>query len=186
MPSVHRSVVIGMRTSSETKARFAELALRQGLTESALLALLVDKVLAASAVDGARIAIETERTRDGECANDRLTLRLRPGDRALAAAKAAARRMKTASYLAMLVRTHVRGSPVMPPAEIDELKVTAGHLAAIARQLRSLGSPSVAAAAQTAATRDLLIGVGQTVENVREAVAAVVRTNLISWEAGNA
>jgi len=133
MPSALRTAVLGTRTSSETKARFAALAAQQDLTESALLALLIDKVVAANTTSD---AIEsTHQVREKECASDRLTLRLRPGDRTLADAKAAARRMKTSSYLVMLVRTHVRSTPVMPPAELDELKGVVGHLAALGRQL---------------------------------------------------
>ncbi len=122
------------------------------------------------------------------CANDRLTLRLRPGDRALAEARASACRMKTASYLSMLIRTHVRGGPVMPPGELDQLKAVAGHLGAISRQLRALGEARVGSAGTTPSTamEARVMEVGDLVENVRESVAAVVRTNLMSWEAGNA
>ena len=184
MPSALRIAVLGTRTSSETKARFAALAAQQGITESALLALLIDKVVAGNTASD---AIESaHRTREGEQASDRLTLRLRPGDRALADAKAAARRMKTSSYLAMLVRTHVRGTPVMPPAELDELKGLVGHLAALGRQLRATGDLVSASRGMTGATAHLLLEVGTTVESVRQAVAGVVRTNLISWETGNA
>jgi len=133
MPSALRIAVLGTRTSSETKARFAALAAQQGLTGSALLALLIDKVVAGNTASDA--IGSAHRTREMECASDRLTLRLRPGDRTLADAKAAARRMKTSSYLVMLVRTHVRSTPVMPPAELDELKGVVGHLAALGRQL---------------------------------------------------
>ncbi len=164
-----------MRVSSETKTRFAALAAQQGLTESALLGLLVDKVLAVNATPGA--SLPTDRKADQGCAGDRLTLRLRPGDRALADAKASARRMKTSSYLAMLIRAHVRSPAVMPPAELEELRCMAGLLAALGRQLRT-GSSAV--------SRDLLIDVGNTVESVRENVSGLVRMNLIGWEAGNA
>lgn len=185
MPSALRTAVVGTRTSSETKARFAALAAQQGLTESALLALLIDKVVAANATSD---AIESaQRTRETECARDRLTLRLRPGDRTLAEAKAAARRMKTSSYLALLVRTHVRGTPVMPPAELDELKSVVGHLAALGRQLRAMGEGGSAQGGMTSATaHQLLVEVGTTVESVRQAVAGVVRMNVLSWETGNA
>ncbi|RZL91475.1 MAG: hypothetical protein EOP82_12745 [Variovorax sp.] len=93
--------------------------------------------------------------------------------------------MKTSSYLAMLVRTHVRGVPVMPPAELDELKSMAGHLAALGRQIRSVGDSAAEGMPRTS-SHQLLVDVGTTVESVREAVADVVRTNLISWEAGDA
>ncbi|MBT2305299.1 hypothetical protein J7E70_33390 [Variovorax paradoxus] len=185
MPSAQRPVVIGTRTSRETKTRFAALAAQQDLTESALLALLVENVLAAQPTSDSDIALDL--ACDEGRANDRLTIRLRPGDRALAAARAARRRMKTASYLSMLVRTHVRGTPVMPPAELDELKAVAGHLAAIGRQLRSLNAAAGEQEGAGVSSSDALLrDVGNAVENVRETVASVVRTNLISWECGNA
>ena len=184
MPSATRSVVIGTRTSSETKVRFAALAARQGLSESAFLGLLIDKVLAANPTSDAPYA--AQKHGDSGFANDRLTLRLRPGDRTLADAKAAARRMKTASYLAMLVRTHVRGSPVMPLSELNQLKATTGHLAALGRQLRVFGTPNITASSGEARLRDLLVTLRSEVETVRECTAAVILQNLVSWEAGNA
>ena len=150
-----------MRASSETKTKFAALAAQQGLTESALLALLVDKVLAANSTSDAQKL--PNRGPDDGCANDRVTLRLRPGDRALADAKAVARRMKTSSYLVMLVRTHVRDGPVMPPAELNELKSMAGHLAALGRQIRLLGAQAATEESPAVAAPQLLVDVGATV-----------------------
>lgn len=190
MPSTTRPAVLSTRASVQTKANFAVLATRQGLTESALLALLVEKVVDQNSSSVALAATEVLTAVDSKsgCATDRLTLRLRPGDRALADARASARRMKTASYLSMLVRTHVRGVPVMPPAELDELKAVAGHLASISRELRALGVVGAGGvgALPSAPAEALLNEVSHLVEAVRESVAAVVRMNLISWEAGNA
>ena len=184
-PSALRTAVLGTRTSSDTKARFAALAAQQGLTESALFTLLIDKVVAANTTSD--VVESAHRTHEKEWASDRLTLRLRPGDRTLADAKAAARRMKTSSYLAMLVRTHVRGASVMPPAELDELKGVVGHLAALGRQLRAMGDAASAPGGMTSATaHPLLLEVGTTVESVRQAVAGVVGTNVMSWEASSA
>jgi len=177
--------VLSVRASLETKAHFAALAARQGLTESALLALLVEKIVAQNPTAGATKATTSENVYAGR-ANDRLTLRLRPGDRALADARAAARRMKTASYLAMLVRRHVRGMPVMPPAEVDVLKVVAGQLGLLGRQLRALKSGPTSGVENASDLAALMAEVGHAVESARESVAAVVRMNLVSWEAGNA
>ena len=175
---------MSMRASLDTKSKFGALAAAQGLTESALLALLVEKVLDTNkAID---VYPKADELCDARCASDRLTLRLRPGDRALADARAASRRMKTASYLSMLVRTHVRGAPVMPPTELDQLKCATAHLAAVGRQLRAMTAAHAAQPDAKAGAQDLLVDVGHAVEGVREAVAAVVRANLISWEAGHA
>jgi hypothetical protein len=181
MPSASRTVVIGTRASCDTKARFAVLAGSQGLSESAFLASVIDLVLSQNGVVGP-LGASRENGAEATRSKDRITLRLRPGDRALADARASGRRMKTASYLSMLIRTHVRGAPVMPPVEIDELKVVAGYLSAMHRQLRVVGAAGGASPASDA----LLTEVGRLVESVREFVAEVVRSNLISWEAGNA
>ena len=182
MPSALRTAVLGTRTSSETKAKFAALAAQQGLSESALLALVVDNVLAANTAPFTTNGAAHDP--DEGCANERVTLRLRPGDRSLADALAAARRMKTSGYLAMLIRAHVRCAPVMPPAELEDLRSMAGHLSALGRQLRIFASN--ADVRLQAVDRQLLVDVGTTVESAREAVAAVVLTNLLGWEAGHA
>jgi hypothetical protein len=174
---------MSMRASFEAKSQFAALAAQKGLTESALLALVIDQLLASNSASVASNDAATDC--DEGCANDRVTLRLRPGDRALAHAKAAARRMKTSSHLAMLVRTHVREVPVMPPTELEELMTVAGHLAALGRQMRRVAA-SAGAQGLEAVDHQLLMDVGNTVESVRESVAALVCTNLMSWEAGHA
>lgn len=184
MASANRTAVIGTRTSSETRARFAALAARRGLTESALLALLIEQVV----VDNSEqdVGATLSPIADEGCAIDRLTLRLRPGDRALVDARAASRRMKTASYLSMLVRAHVRGTPVMPPQELGELRCAAGLLGSMGRQLRAMASRSPEQSVCSADYAELLVDVGRAVESVRAAVADVVRANLKSWEAGHA
>ena len=184
MPNAPRTVVLGTRTSSETKARFAALAARQGITESALLALLVDNVLMANT--SSDVVKPTSRTGGEGRANERLTLRLRPSDRALAERRAAARGMKTGSYLTLLIRNHLRGDAVMAPLELNQLKAMAGHLAALGRQLRIFGMPKVVTTTDPSGLHDLLAHLRSEVESVREATAAAVRQNLISWEAGDA
>jgi len=94
--------------------------------------------------------------------------------------------MKTASYLSMLIRMHVRAAPVMPPAELDELKVLAAQLAAMGRRLRTVDAGVRATPVQGDVWGDLLTEVRSVVESLRDTVAAVVRANLISWEAGDA
>lgn len=171
-----------MRASRETKTKLGELAASRGLTESGFLALLVDNVVALNEVADQRTAGVADEAPG--CANDRITLRLRPGDRARADAKAAGRCMKTSSYLAMLVRNHVRGSSVMPTAELEELKTMAGHLALLGRQLRLIAA-GLPASAPVATMDSLLLDVGTSVESVRNMVAGVVRANLLSWEAAD-
>jgi hypothetical protein len=187
MTRTSRSSVIGIRVSSDTRARFAALAARHQLSESGLLSKLVDEVLKASGLAvresgeqrGARIPIV-----DG-AAEDRITLRLRNGDRTLAAERAGARGMRTGSYLAMLIHNHVRGTAVLPPNELDLIKATGAQLAALGRQLRMLGMPNTLAEPAASELRDAIALARREVEAARDATAAVVRRNLISWETGS-
>lgn len=183
MTSKPPSPLIAMRASPEKKARFAALARARGMTESALLALLVDHVLDANPVP-APAAKE-----DGDGAStDRLTLRLRPGDRPLVEARAAARGMKAGTYLVTLIRAHVRSQAPLPSAELDLLKAAVGELSAVGRTLSQTARAVNADAGPGAAGRlaETLDEATGRVEEVRRTVADLVRVNLMSWEAGDA
>lgn len=180
------SRVIGTRVSPETKVHFVALAARHHLSASSLLAKMVDEVLKTNAESwldsgGQRPAGESE-NRPGVA--DRLTLRLRKGDRALAAERARARGMKTASYLALLIHNHVRDAAVLPPNELDHIKVTGARLAALGRQLRMFGMPNTQPELAAPDLSETIARVRQEVEVAREATAAIVYRNLISWETG--
>ena len=180
-----RSAVLSMRVSPDTRASFAALAARHRLSESALLAKLVEEVLKANSPVGRELP-EQRCARDSISAwvtNDRITLRLRTGDRTLAAERASARGMKTGSYLSLLIHNHVRGSAVLPPKELNQIKATCAHLAALGRQLRMFGMPNTSAEPLASELRDAIALARQEIDAAREATAAVVRRNLISWEA---
>jgi hypothetical protein len=173
--------------SSDTRSQFAALAARHQLSESSLLAKLVDEVLKANGLAacesgeqwGARVPIV-----EGP-AEDRITLRLRKGDRTLAVKRADARGMKTGSYLAMVIHNHVRGSAVLPPTELDLIKATVAQLAALRRQFRMLGMPNTLAEPAASELRDAIALARREIETACEATAAVVRRNMISWETGS-
>ena len=187
MPNAPRSAVISLRLPSEAKARFAALAARHQLSESSLLAQLVDEVLKANSpvvCESGVQRVERDSTVDG-VAEDRVTLRLRHGDRTLAAERAGARGMKTGSYLAMLIHNHVRGSAVLPPNELDLIKATGAQLAALGRQIRMLGMPNALAEPLASDLRDAIALARREIEAAREATTAVVRRNLMSWETGS-
>ena len=186
MPNAPRSAVISLRLPSEAKARFAALAARHELSESGLLAKLIDEVLQANGplmhqADEQRL--DRMSTIDG-VREDRITLRLRHGDRMLAAERACARGMKTGSYLALLVHNHVRGAAVLPPYELDLIKATGAQLAVLGRQLRRFGMPNTLSEPLASDLRDVIALARLEIDAAREAAAAVVRRNLMSWETG--
>jgi hypothetical protein len=172
---------VAARTSSEKKAKFAALAATRGMSESALLTLLMDTVLEHN--DAAVRAVTNAET---DPATERVTLRLRPGDRRRVDNRAAARNMKPASYLVALIRAHVRHDAPLPTAELNALKVAVGQLAAIGRNLNQLVHASHTGASAVGDLARTLHEAVAHVENVRRCVADHVRANLISWEAGDA
>lgn len=184
MPNAPRSAVISMRLPSETKSRFVALAARHQLSESALLAKLVDEVLKSNGGQSReQISHGAEPCPDvGAAVDDRITLRLRHGDRTLAAERAGTRGMRMGSYLVLLIHNHVRSSAVLPPNELDTIKATGARLAALGRQLRMFGMPNTLAEPAASELRDAIALARREIEAAREATAAVVRRNLISWE----
>lgn len=174
---------IGLWTTAGKKAKFAALAASRGMSETALLAVLVDHVLETNPESASPAPADDEGP-----STERLTLRLRPGDRPLLEARAAARGMKPSSYVVALTRAHVRSHAPLPSAELNALKVAVGELSAVGRTLNQL-----ARAANPGAGPGGVEGLAETldeamgrVDEVRREVAALVRVNLVSWEAGDA
>ncbi|MBB4225561.1 hypothetical protein [Variovorax guangxiensis] len=178
------SSVISTRVPLGMRASFAALASRHQLSESSLLAKLIDDVLTAHGAGASNMSGRwgsRDASAEGVAAN-RITLRLRPGDRALATQRAEARGMKTGSYLVMLIHNHVHGSTVMPPNELGQIKAVCAQLAALGRQLKVFGMPNTLAQKVDLEPGDALESIRREVEAAREATAAVVRWNLMSWE----
>ncbi len=175
-----RQPVIALRVSAPQKAAFAALAASRGLTESGLLALMLDAVLErnpapVSRVGGAQVGPTPQR----------LSLRLRPGDRSLVDARAASRGMKPSSYLVALIHAHVRQVTPLPPADLDALKATVGRLSAIGRRLDRWAHRADARIDDDDPMRTLR-ETARCVDDVRRGVAELVRGHLMSWEAGDA
>jgi hypothetical protein len=160
--TVHRrQSLIATRTPVETKRRFTALAASRGMTESRLLTLLIETVLERNADAGHDASLHHDAK-----TSERMSLRLKADDCALLAARAARRGMRTASYVAMLVRAHIRREKPLPMPEIELLKVSVAQLSSFSRQLDD---------SRTDELRAL-------VETVRREVAEIVRNNLVSWE----
>ena len=151
------------------------------MSESALLTLLMDAVLEQNDVPACAAA-----NAEADAATERVSLRLRPGDRRRVDARAAERNMKPASYVVALIRAHVRHDAPLPAAELNALKVAVGQLSAVGRNLNQLAHASHAGAALVGDLVQTLRETLARVEDVRRYVADVVRGNLMSWEAGDA
>jgi hypothetical protein len=170
---------ITARPTSAEKQRFTELAAARGLSESAL-ALIAIRALLESNTAAPLGGTQPAATR--EPAADRITIRLRPGDRHNIGDRAARRGMKTSAYLATLVRAHIAANPPVPAAELSELKTIVAVLAALSGVLARLDR-SIKETGEGA--RELETNLYKTRVAVRaldQVTSEFARAALVSWE----
>ena len=163
---------ITARPSPNEKVRFATLAARAGVSESALALIAIRDVLNPDATPIG----ETEPTPALGPATDRITIRLRPGDGASIARRAAQRGMKPSAYIAALVRAHVTHSPPWPASELAALKQSVVLLAGLGRLLAQ------AAKTPPGIARDDLQRTRNAVAALEQRTHDLARAALISWE----
>ena len=130
-PRNSRGPSITARPTPDEKDRFAELAAARGISESALALIAIRALLDSNPAPISTPAPECGR----HPATDRITIRLRPGDRHALAQRAAQRGIRPSRYLAALVRAHIAASP---PLTIDELSVLKHGVAVLAKLSRAL------------------------------------------------
>lgn len=176
-PEHHPSVTAW--STREKKALFAALAASRGLSQSKLLGLIIDSVLARNPVDAGAAR------REGSGEGDRITIRLRPGDGKLLRARAHTRGMNFSTYAAALIRAHVRADPPMPLEELARLELGLAHLRAVGRDLDELIRSAEASGSDDPALRLELVTLVQAVERLRQELRGVVKANRISWESAN-
>jgi hypothetical protein len=170
---------ITARPTPEEKRRFAELAAARGLSESTLALSAIRALLESNAP----VSLESRgpfTTR--EPATDRITIRLGPGDRHTIGDRAARRCMKTSTYLAALVRSHIAANPPLPVEELSDLKRTVAVLAALGRVLAHLDR-TVRETGEGA--RELETNLYKTrvaVTALERVTADFARAALVSWE----
>ncbi len=122
---------ITVRVTGVDKQRFHALAETLGMSEARLGLTAIRRLLEEQAMPSPPMPSEVD------LASERITIRLRPGDRHRIRERAVARRMKDAGYLAALVRAHVVADPPLPAAELQELKRA---VAAMVRAIAALSS----------------------------------------------
>lgn len=167
--------------SCETKQRFANAAARQSLSESALLKRLVDHMLASAPTEHLADPVAPTNVRDA-----RLTVRLVPEDRALLRERAAARTMHAATYVSVLVRSHLRRVAPLPDRELSSLQASVRELAAIGRNLNTMARLLQQDARQAAPGLHEVQAILRVCEALRDHFRALIKANLISWDIGHA
>ena len=126
-----RGPSITARPTPDEKQRFAELAAHRGVSESALALVAIRTLLESNGPPIGTAAPQSE----SQTATDRITIRLRPGDRRALNHRASQRGIRSSTYLAALVRAHIAASP---PLTVDELTVLKQGVAVLAKLGRAL------------------------------------------------
>jgi hypothetical protein len=128
---------IAARVTPEMKSLLRVLAEREQKTESAVVRQLLEVVLPTSTAGEIRLHDEKPRpNRD-----IRLYVRLDPNDRLLLTERAAARCVPPATYVAALVRSHLRGITPLLKVERDALDRVVAELTAVGRNPPFGGKP---------------------------------------------
>ena len=167
--------------SNEAKQRFARAAARQSLSESALLKRLVEQMLASAGIDDAAEPAAPPDLRDA-----RLTVRLVPEDRVLLRERAATRSMPAATYVSVLVRSHLRRIAPLPDRELSSLQAAVRELTALGRNLNAMGRLLHQDARQGVPGRQEVLAMLRICEALRDHIRGLIKANLISWDLGNA
>lgn len=178
MSTSPRPPLLAVRVAPSIKCAFDALALRLGLSTSALLLRLVQTVLQSNG-PGANVASNTTGR------SERFSVRLRPGDREALEALAAARCLRPASYVTALVHSHLHSCPALPVNELAALKVVASHLATTARRLQECRATELANACRGDHLLTTLSATADDVAELRSCVGQLVRANLRCWESGH-
>jgi Bacterial mobilisation protein (MobC) len=188
--------VIKTRVAPEMKVRVNEEAQRQLLTESIWLRRVVDAALRNAPVSEESLIRRAgsgswhERFRDGhrceEPARTRICLRIRHGDRLILRERAEARGMPAATYIAALVRAHLRTLAPLPCEEVAALKRSIAELSAIGRNLNQIARAAHQTGRITGPNRDDLRSMLKVCEAMREHIKELVRANRATWDSGYA
>ena len=166
---------ITARPTPQEKLRFTALADARGISKSAL-ALIVIRDLLSSAAP----VLLPASTR--EPALDRITIRLRPGDRQTVRQRAAQRVMKDSAYLAALVRAHVAANPPLATDELRALKLAVTVLAGFGRLLARTAREVTQAGLMSPALQQDLSRTIALVAALEQRTHDLARAALVSWE----
>jgi hypothetical protein len=173
---------IQCRVTPEVKTLVRALAEREQITESALVKELLQVVLRTAALQGfPKIDALDRPNRDA-----RLYVRLEPEDRQLLSGKATQRGMPSATYVSLLVRSHLRGVAPLPKEELLALKHSIAELRAVGRNLNQIARVLNQDARAIVPGRQEVNAMLKIAEGLRDHFKALLKANERSWLQGYA
>jgi hypothetical protein len=172
--------ILRTRLPAATHCVVEAIARQQQLTESAWLRRLIETTLQSSGV-----VLQDVESQDEVPRQARLTIRLLPDDQALLRARANARGMPAATYVSVVIRSHLRGVAPLPKEERALLNQSIGQLTSIGRNLNQLARLANQGGRVVGPSRDDLKTLLRACEALRNHVRQLIDANLRSWETGH-
>ena len=169
------------RVSPDLKHRVQQAASRQLITESIWLKRLVIQALSDSTESNSDEVGSAGRVEASSARDSRLCVRLRHEDRLLLRERAAARGMAAATYVSVLVRSHLRNLAPLPKEELSALKRSVAELGAIGRNMNQIAKAANQGGKPSGPDREDLWAMLRVAEALRDHVKALLKANLISW-----
>lgn len=157
------------------------IAAREQVTESALVRPLLETLVRTSATEWSAISKSEETGLRAE----RLSIRLLPNDRLLLRERASSRGMPSATYVAVLVRSHLRKLTPLPGEELDALKRAIAELGAVGRNLNQIARALNAGGRWDGPGRQNLEAMLKIAVALRDHIRALLKANETSWERGH-
>jgi hypothetical protein len=164
-----------------SKERFSAVARHEGLSDSALLKRLVDLMLqTATAGQGAL----PDAGDDSRASATRVSVRLRPDDVPILQHRAAARGLRSATYISVLTRAHLHRLAPLPREELLAVKRAVSELASIGRNLNQLAHAANRGERSAGPNREDLKAMLKVCGALRDHIRGLLAANLRSWDQG--
>ena len=167
--------------SPATKQRVQDAAKSQHLAEAAWLRQVIQSRLEQS-TGAARFAVVADESDLGR----RISVRLLPGDRLLLRERATARGTAPATYVSILIRSHLRELTPLPKDELRVFREQVRELRTIGRNLNQIARALNRGEIEDASVREDLRSFVKLATAMRESTKALLIANSKSWEAGHA
>jgi len=184
--------IVKARVTAETKREIAEAAAREMLSEAAWLKrLLAREMRAARGPTTTTMApcrdegMRRHGEHRGSPCDRPILVRLRPEDRLLLDARAEARGMRPATYVAVLTRSHLRQLAPLPKDELLALRRSISELAAIGRNINQIARAANDGGRLPGSAREEFRAMLKVCEALRDNTKALLKANLASWENGH-
>ena len=173
---------VAARVTPEMKTLLRTLAEREQITESALVRQLLEVTLRRSAMEGfPKLHVLEKASRDA-----RLSVRLRHEDRTLLSARATARGMASATYVSVLVRSHLRNLAPLPKEELLALRHSIAEIKAVGRNLNQMAKALNQETRVATPGRQEVNAMLKVAEGLRDHFKALLKANAKSWSQGYA